>query len=141
MREEIEPLGDGAAWIQVTILAFVVLIISPGADYGGEWVSHLWDSGMPECEMVVGTVVAKHNYTDSDEEWADDIQSNWAIEVSVDDSWAGTSDWVGIWVSESIYNNYEVGDQAAEIICEVKEHDNLMDAIEGMIENGWIYYP
>ena len=127
---------DAVNWGQLLLLVLVVGAILPGGEGITEIGGYVWGEQMPECDYIVGTIVAKHNY--SQEVWADD-GGTWAIEVSVEDSWAGSESWLGIWVSESVYDSYSVGDQASELICEVSEHESILAMFEDMINNGWLY--
>ena len=140
MRDEID-LGSGMDWFQFASATMIILLLLVTTGPVGTASSYLWGEAVPECELITGVVVETHNYTDeghnvSEEPW---IHSNWAILVQVEDGWAGTSSRKGVWVSESIWEGYQVGDDAVEIICEVQEHQSFTDLIENMTKNGWLW--
>ena len=129
----------GQLMFGIIALLLVISATSPVGSIGQYWLGEQ----VPDCEVIVGTVVEIHNYTAeghnlSEEPW---IHSNWAIVVQVNDEWAGTSEKQGVWVTERVASQYEIGDMATEIICEVKEHQSLMQLFENMTANGWLWSP
>lgn len=79
----------------------------------------------PECSIVAGTIVHKEN---------DD--AGYRLYVDLADGWDDSEEGYKVWVGNTTYQEYQIGDSYSEIVCNLDAYNEIRQFIDHLTTIG-----